>query len=46
MDREEYITQGLMRHIEEFEKYYPDLEMFVLVLQGSQNYGLDLYSSV
>ena len=45
MDREEYITQGLMRHIEEFEKCYPDLEMFVLVLQGSQNYGLDIYTN-
>ena len=44
MDREEYIAQGLMRHIEEFEKCYPDLEMFVLVLQGSQNYGLDIYT--
>ena len=33
-----------MRHIEEFEKCYPDLEMFVLVLQGSQNYGLDIYT--
>ena len=44
MDREEYIAQGLMRHIEEFEKYYPNLEMFVLVLQGSQNYGLDIYT--
>ena len=44
MNREEYITQGLIRHIEEFEKHYPDLEMFVLVLQGSQNYGLDIYT--
>lgn len=44
IDREIYIAQGLMRHIKEFEKCYPDLEMFVLVLQGSQNYGLDLYT--
>ena len=44
MDREEYIAQGLIRHIEEFEKCYPNLEMFVLVLQGSQNYGLDIYT--
>ena len=44
IDRETYIAQGLMRHIEEFEKCYPNLEMFVLVLQGSQNYGLDLYT--
>ena len=44
IDREAYIAQGLMRHIEEFEKCYPNLEMFVLVLQGSQNYGLDLYT--
>lgn len=44
MNREEYIAQGLIRHIGEFEKHYPDLEMFVLVLQGSQNYGLDIYT--
>ena len=44
MDREEYIAQGLMRHIEEFERCYSNLEMFVLVLQGSQNYGLDIYT--
>ena len=44
IDRETYIVQGLIRHIEEFEKCYPNLEMFVLVLQGSQNYGLDLYT--
>ena len=44
INREVYIAQGLMRHIKEFEKYYPDLEMFVLVLQGSQNYGLDIYT--
>ena len=44
IDRETYIVQGLMRHIEEYEKCYPNLEMFVLVLQGSQNYGLDLYT--
>ena len=44
IDKETYIAQGLMRHIEEFEKCYPNLEMFVLVLQGSQNYGLDLYT--
>lgn len=43
-NREEYIAQGLVRHVEEFEKCYPDLEMFALVLQGSQNYGLDLYT--
>ena len=43
-DREEYIAQGLVRHVEEFERYYPNLEMFSLVLQGSQNYGLDLYT--
>lgn len=44
LNREEYIAQGLMRHIEEFEKEYPDLELFVLCVQGSQNYGLDLYT--
>lgn len=44
LDREEYIAQGLMRHIEEFEKTYPNLELFALCLQGSQNYGLDIYT--
>ena len=44
INREVYIAQGLMRHIEEYEKCYPNLEMFVLVLQGSQNYGLDIYT--
>ena len=44
MERKEYIAQGLVRHVEEFEKCYPNLEMFALVLQGSQNYGLDLYT--
>lgn len=44
MDRKEYISQGLKRHLEEFKKYYPNLELFCLVLQGSQNYGLDLYT--
>lgn len=44
MDRKEYISRGLERHLEEFKKCYPDLELFCLVLQGSQNYGLDLYT--
>lgn len=44
LDREQYIAEGLVRHVAEFEKYYPDLEMFALVLQGSQNYGLDIYT--
>ena len=44
MDRKEYISRGLERHLEEFKKHYPDLELFCLVLQGSQNYGLDLYT--
>lgn len=44
LDREQYIAEGLVRHVAEFEKYYPNLEMFALVLQGSQNYGLDIYT--
>lgn len=44
MDREEYISCGLERHLNEFKKCYPNLELFCLVLQGSQNYGLDLYT--
>ena len=44
IDREAYIAQGLIRHLEEFEKCYPNLEWFALVIQGSQNYGLDIYT--
>ena len=44
LDREQYIAEGLVRHVAEFEKCYPDLEIFALVLQGSQNYGLDIYT--
>ena len=44
MDRKEYISRGLERHLEEFKKHYPALELFCLALQGSQNYGLDLYT--
>ena len=44
IDREVYIAQGLIRHIEEFEKNYPNLEWFALVIQGSQNYELDIYT--
>lgn len=44
MKRDKYIDDGLKRHYEEFEKYYPDKELFALVLQGSQNYGLDIYT--
>lgn len=44
IDREAYIAQGLIRHIEEFEKCYPNLEWFALVIQGSQNYELDIYT--
>lgn len=44
MDRDEYIKNGLKLHLQEFYNHYPDLEFFALVLQGSQNYGLDLYT--
>lgn len=44
MNREDYIQSGLNLHLYEFNKYYPNLEYFVLVLQGSQNYGLDIYT--
>lgn len=44
LDRGEYINQGLTRHIEEFHNNYPNLDFFALALQGSQNYGLDLYT--
>lgn len=44
MNREDYIQNGLNLHLYEFNKYYPNSEYFVLVLQGSQNYGLDIYT--
>lgn len=44
MNREEYIKEGLNRHLEEFQNTYPELELFCLCLQGSQNYGLDIYT--
>lgn len=44
MNREEYIQEGLERHLNEFKKCYPNLELFALVLQGSQNYRLDIYT--
>ncbi len=44
VDREQYINQGLKRHFKEFKEHYPNLEIFILVLQGSQNYGLDIYT--
>lgn len=44
MNRETYIHEGLVRHIEEFDKHYPNLKLFVIALQGSQNYDLDIYS--
>lgn len=44
MNREEYIMQELHKHYEEFKKVYPNRELFALCLQGSQNYGLDLYT--
>ena len=44
MNREKYIEDGLKRHIEEFKKVYPDLELFGIFIQGSQNYNLDIYT--
>ena len=45
IEREQYIKEGLNRHLEEFQKHYPDLELFCLCLQGSQNYELDIYTN-
>lgn len=44
MDRLEYIQNGLKYHLEEFNKCYPHLTLLGIFLQGSQNYGLDLYT--
>ena len=40
-DRNKYIFEQLNRHYEEAKKL--GYEIFALVLQGSQNYGLDIY---
>ena len=44
MKREEFIKSGLYLHLHTFEKNHPNLEWFALVIQGSQNYGLDIYT--
>lgn len=44
MNRKEYIEKGLTNHLKEFKKIYPNLELFGLFIQGSQNYGLDMYT--
>ena len=44
MNRKEFIKSGLYLHLHTFEKNHPNLEWFVLVIQGSQNYGLDIYT--
>ena len=44
MNREEFIKNGLYLHLHTFKRNYPNLEWFVLVIQGSQNYGLDIYT--
>lgn len=44
MDREEYIEIGIINHFYEFKTVYPNLELFGLFIQGSQNYRLDIYT--
>lgn len=41
--REEYISEGLHRHLDEFLKHYSHLELLGIFIQGSQNYNLDIY---
>lgn len=41
--RQEYISEGLHRHLDEFLKCYPNLELLGIFIQGSQNYDLDIY---
>ena len=35
---------GLKYHLQEFKKVYSNLELLCICLQGSQNYGLDIYT--
>ena len=44
MNRDEYISEGLHRHLEEFKKCYPKLTLLGIFIQGSQNYNLDIYT--
>ena len=43
-DNKKYIEEGLKRHLDEFNKYYSNLELFGIFIQGSQNYRLDIYT--
>lgn len=45
MDRKKYINEQLKKHYNEFKKAFPHLTLFALCLQGSQNYGLDIYTN-
>ena len=44
MDKELYIQKQLEKHMKELKEKFPDLEVLGIWLQGSQNYGLDLYT--
>lgn len=44
MERDKYIDEQIERHFQEFKKAYPERELFAICLQGSQNYGLDIYT--
>lgn len=44
MNRDEYIREQLNRHYSAFREAYPDVTLFALCLQGSQNYNLDIYT--
>ena len=35
---------GTLKLVHEFKKAYPERELFAICLQGSQNYGLDIYT--
>ena len=39
--RETHIMSNLERHYNEALKFYPQEQIFAIVLRGSQNYGLD-----
>lgn len=46
MNREEYLNKGFKKHIDEFNKIFPHLELFGIFIQGSQNYNLDIYTDI
>ena len=44
MDKVLYVDKQFERHLAEFKKHFPKLELVYMAIQGSQNYDLDEYN--